>query len=59
MRYCELTVFTLRKFKDLDEIVEFLKKKKSKKTCYSFTWGGYNYVFFKNHLYMQNKLELI
>ena len=59
MRYYELPASKLRKFKDLDEIVEFLKKKNSKKTCYSFTLGGYNYVFFKNHLYMQNKLELI
>lgn len=58
MRQYELSAFKLRKFKDLNEIVEFLKKKNSKKTCYSFTWGGYNYVFFKSHLYVQNKLEL-
>ena len=59
MRQYELNEKKLKKFKSLNEIVEFLKKKNSKKTCYSFTWGGYNYVFFKNHLYIQNKLELI
>ena len=59
MRRYELSASKLRKFKSLEEIVEFLKKKNSKKTCYSFAWGGYNYVYFKNHLYMQNKLELI
>lgn len=58
MRQYELSASKLRKFKCLEEIVEFLKKKKSKKTCYSFVWGGYNYVYFKNHLYVQNKLEL-
>lgn len=47
MRQYELTAFKLRKFKDLNKIVEFLKKKNSKKTCYSFTWGGGNYVFFR------------
>lgn len=40
MRQYELPASKLRKFKDLNEIVEFLKKKKSKKACYSFTWGG-------------------
>lgn len=40
MRQYELSAFKLRKFKSLNEIVEFLKKKNSKKTCYSFTWGG-------------------
>lgn len=40
MRQYELPAFKLRKFKCLEEIVEFLKKKNSKKTCYSFTWGG-------------------
>lgn len=59
MRQYDLTASKLRKFKDLNEIVEFLKKKNSKKTCYFFTLGGYNYVFFKSHLYVQNKLELI
>lgn len=46
MRHYELPAFKLRKFKDLDEIVDFLKKKNSKKTCYSFSWEGYSYVFF-------------
>lgn len=59
MRHYELTAFKLRKFKDLNEIVEFLKKKNSKKNVLFFYLGGYSYVFFKNHLYMQNKLELI
>lgn len=47
MRQYELTESKLKKFKDLNEILEFLKKKNSKKTCYSFAWEGYNYVFFK------------
>lgn len=40
MRKYELSEKKLKKFKSLNEIVEFLKKKNSKKTCYSFTWGG-------------------
>jgi len=40
MRQYELSASKLRKFKCLEEIVEFLKKKNSKKTCYSFAWGG-------------------
>lgn len=41
MRKYELSASKLRKFKCLEEIVEFLKKKNSKKTCYSFAfWGG-------------------
>lgn len=59
MRQYELSASKLRKFKYLEEIVEFLKKKNSKKTCYYFVWEGYNYVYFRNHLYIQNKLELI
>lgn len=58
MRQYELSERKLKKFKSLEEIKAFLKSKKSKKTCYSFTYEGYNYVFFKNHLYIQNKLEL-
>lgn len=46
MRQYELPAFKLRKFKDLNEIVEFLKKKNSKKTCYSFTLGGGIIMFF-------------
>lgn len=46
MRQYELPTSKLRKFKDLNEIVEFLKRKNSTKTCYSFTFEGYNYVFF-------------
>lgn len=51
MRHCEIIAFKLRKFKDLDEIVEFLKKKNSKKTCYSFTWGGI-IMFFSRIIYI-------
>ncbi len=51
MRQYELTAFKLRKFKDLNEIVEFLKKKNSKKTCYSFTWGGI-IMFFLRIIYI-------
>lgn len=58
MRKYELSERKLKKFKSLEEIIAFLQSKNSKKTCYSFTWGGYDYVFLKNHLYVQNKLEL-
>ena len=52
MRHYELTAFKLRKFKDLNEIVEFIKKKNSKeKTCYSFTWGGI-VMFFLRIIYI-------
>lgn len=51
MRQYELPAFKLRKFKCLEEIVEFLKKKNSKKTCYSFTWGGI-IMFFLRVIYM-------
>lgn len=51
MRQYELAAFKLRKFKDLNEIVEFLKKKNSKKTCYSFTWGGI-IMFFLRIIYI-------
>ena len=36
MRQYELTAFKLRKFKSLNEIVEFLKKKNSKKNVLFF-----------------------
>lgn len=40
MRHYELTAFKLRKFKHLNEIVEFLKKKNSKKNVLFFYLGG-------------------
>lgn len=40
MRNYELSEKKLKNFKSLEEIIEFLKKKNSEKTCYSFTWGG-------------------
>lgn len=40
MRQYELSAFKLRKFKDLNEIVEFLKKKNSKKNVLFFYLGG-------------------
>lgn len=40
MRNYELSEKTLKKFKSLQEIIAFLQLKNSKKTCYSFNWGG-------------------
>lgn len=40
MRQYELSEFKLRKFKHLNEIIEFLKKKNSKKNVLLFCLGG-------------------